>query len=72
MTSQGDIQHQEPFLKINDKFEHKFTGPFQKHLHKIPLCTLSLLILTTYTDDHVGRRFDECAIMKEAQAGIKT
>ena len=43
--------------KVNIKFEHQFTAPFQKHLHKLPLCTLSLLILTTYTDNHVGKTF---------------
>ena len=37
------------------KFEHQFTTPFQKHLHKLPFCTLSLLILTTYTDNYVGK-----------------
>ena len=44
--------------KINVKFEHKFSAPFKKDLHKLPLCTLSLLIvLTTYTDNHMGQTF---------------
>ena len=43
--------------KINVKFEHQFIVPFKKHLHKLPLCTLSLLILTTYTSSHVGKTF---------------
>ena len=41
--------------KITTNFEHQFTAPFLKHLHKLPLCTLSLLIFTTYTDNHVGK-----------------
>ena len=42
--------------KINVKIEHQFTAPFHKHLHKLPLCTLSLLILTTCTLNHVVDR----------------
>ena len=43
--------------KISIKFENQFTAPFQKHLHRLPLCILSLLILTSYTDDHEGKTF---------------
>ena len=43
--------------KINVKFEHQFIAPFYKHLHKLPSCTLSLLILTTYTGSHLGETF---------------
>ena len=43
--------------KINVKFEHHFIVPFWKHLHKLSLCTLPLLILITYTDKHVGKTF---------------
>ena len=44
-------------LKVNGKFEHQFTAPFKKYLYKLSLCTLSLLILTTYTDNYVGKTF---------------
>ena len=45
--------------KINVNFEHQFTAPFPKLLRKLTLYTLSLLILTTYTqpDNHVGKTF---------------
>ena len=38
-------------------FVHQFTASFQKHLHKLTICTLSFLILTTYTENHVGKKF---------------
>ena len=43
--------------KMNVKFEHQFIALFKKHLHKLPLCTLSLLIFTSYTGSHVGKTF---------------
>ena len=43
--------------KINVKLEDEFTVPFKKRLHKLPLFTLSLLLLTTYTDNRVGKTF---------------
>ena len=45
--------------KINVNFEHQFTAFFPKLLHKLPVCTLSLLILTSYTqlDIHVEKTF---------------
>ena len=43
--------------KINVKIKHMFTAPFQKHLHKLPLCILSILTLTNCTDNHVGNAF---------------
>ena len=36
-------------LKINDKLKIQLTAHFQKILHKLPLCTFTILILTTYT-----------------------
>ena len=45
------------FSRINVTFEHQFTVPFQEHPDKLPFCTLSFLILTTYTDNHVGKTF---------------
>ena len=44
-------------LKINVEFEHQFTDLFQKHLHKLPLCMFSLLILTTCTRNYLGKTF---------------
>ena len=43
--------------KLNVKFQYQFTAPFQKHQHTLFLCTLSILILPTYTDKHVGKTF---------------
>ena len=43
--------------KVNAKFEHQFTAAFWKDLHKLPLCTMSFMILTTYTDSYVGKTF---------------
>ena len=43
--------------KISVKFEYQFIAAFLKHLHKLPLCMFSLLILTTHTGSHVGKTF---------------
>ena len=43
--------------KVNVKFEHQFAAAFLKDLHKLSLCTISLMILTTYTDNYVGKTF---------------
>ena len=40
-------------LKINVKLKHKFTAHFEKILLKLPLCTLTILTLTTYTCNHI-------------------
>ena len=41
-------------LIINVKLKHRFTDHFKKILHKLHLCTLTILTLTTYTCNHVA------------------
>ena len=41
-------------LNINVKLKHQFTAHFKKFLHKLPLCTLTILTLTTYTCNHIN------------------
>ena len=40
-------------LEINVKLRHQFSAKFQKILHKLPLCTLTILTLTTYAYNHM-------------------
>ena len=40
-------------LKINVKLKHQFTAHTEKILHKLHLCTLTTLTLTTYTCHHM-------------------
>ena len=43
-------------LKINVKLKHQITAHFEKILHKLPLCTITILTLTTYTCNHMAIR----------------
>ena len=41
-------------LKIKVKLKNQFTAHFEKILNKLPLCTLTILTLTTYTCNHMA------------------
>ena len=41
-------------LKISVKLKHQFTAHFEEILHKLPLCTLTIWTLTTYTCNHMA------------------
>ena len=41
-------------LKINVKLNHQFTAHFEKFLHKLPLCTLTILTLAAFTCNHTA------------------
>ena len=41
-------------LKTNVNLKHQFTAKFENLLHKLPLCTLTILTLAAYTCNHMA------------------